>query len=347
MPVSVKCFIFSMIGALVFGVCGFLFPITVLISTFFGIMAAISLCIYLFQKINTKHHFIVSGLSLLISACFMSVMYAFSCSINNRLDVINFPEKLNHNICYYGMTFCFVGAVACFLIYGYDIFITAALKFTKNHNIVMVKLFRFAFYCGFAFGCIGVLPIIREITAISKLLVILLSFLVMGLVFALMFGYTEKNFASKFFSSNIACLILSITLYYYFNMFHSNDLQIMVDLDGITEYACVVFIVLTILALFVLMIIEIVTPSASFMDFFSPLLYAAIGTIVSGGLRYFGSTLPFIPDIMNMFLYIALIAFVIGSAVSIMSIAFKMIFTGIKTSDVSKIDIDIDDEMKR
>jgi len=27
--------------------------------------------------------------------------------------------------------------------------------------------------------------------------------------------------------------------------------------------------------------------------------------------------------------------------------AFKMIFTGIKTSDVSKIDIDIDNEMKR
>jgi len=74
MPNSIKFMIFSIIGYIVFYAAAFFFPFLAFVPMCFGVLAALSLVTFIFQKIQTRHHFIKSGLSFFIFGVFFLIM---------------------------------------------------------------------------------------------------------------------------------------------------------------------------------------------------------------------------------------------------------------------------------
>lgn len=132
-----------------------------------------------------SNHFLKSTLSLLISSTFFGGILVFSFMLNNDIASATLLEQLNYLICYYGMTFSSFLIIASFFIF--DMILTVALQFIKDHDIVPIKLFRFTIYCIFIFGCIGTLPVIQEIVSISQLLTAF--FCILDIV--MIFGYRK------------------------------------------------------------------------------------------------------------------------------------------------------------
>ena len=92
------------------------------------------------------------------------------------------------------------------------------------------------------------------------------------------------------------------------------------------------------------MMISIFAHKKSIFSCFYPIIYAAFGIALSGFVYYYHFQIPFYIDLLSVAYYIAMMVFSVGIAVSIMSAAYKLIFTKEEKESIEKINIDIDDD---
>ena len=136
MPDMIKFMCFSLVGVIVFLILSIFFPILILVPTGFMSIAALSLIIYWFQLIKTKHHFLKLAISFFTILTFFGLMYLIVevFGINHNSDIMF--VTMNTYILKYGFVFGLALAACCLLIFASN---KLALKYTRklpSQNIV-------------------------------------------------------------------------------------------------------------------------------------------------------------------------------------------------------------------
>ena len=348
MPVSIKFMLFSMIGSVLFLVVSVFFPFLAFISTGFWIIAALSLATFIFKTLQTRHHFLKSAIGFGIGTVFIIIIhFAYEMlGVNQHSDILF--VQINKLICLNGAKACFLITVCDLLILVVDYLLTWTVSLAKEREVIPFILLRVAIYVTYVLF-FGSLFVNLQITVANVILQILLVFSILFDVIALMILLSSKTVASvrsRLLLCNLFALLLSTMLYYHINQtgdYISEFFQLgQVDTAYILQVVCNIMVLLLILQSFIYMLISIFKPKSSILYCFSPVMYAAIGLLISGCFYYKGNLVSFYLTETGIIYYISMICFAIGIAVSFLSAAYKLIFTKTETTNTDKFNIDPD-----
>ncbi|MCR4644800.1 MAG: hypothetical protein K5695_05245 [Oscillospiraceae bacterium] len=311
-------------------------------------MAALSLDAFIFHVLQTRHHFMKSAIGFGIGTVFMGILtfvYAVF-GINQETGIL--LVLINQLICINSVRTCFLIAVADLLFLLLDFLFTWTISLSKERNNVPFGLFRVSVYMTYAIYFF-ILFVDLNIPLLSVILQMLLVFAVIFDMVALMILLSSQTTASvrvKLIICNVSALLLSAFLFYEFGRDGDHISEFFqlgqVNTAFILQLLCNFLMMLLILQCFIYMLISIFTPKTSILHCFSPVLYASIGLLLSGGFYYKGNLTNFyLPETMFIY-YIVMICFAVGIAVSFLSAAYKLIFTKTKTKETERIYIDQD-----
>jgi hypothetical protein len=161
---------------------------------------------------------------------------------------------------------------------------------------------------------------------------------------------TKVKVPFKMTASSISGFVSCVVMFYYFyyvadlsfQSYLGNSLSIL----NVYNYACGLFLFAIFISSMVLIIRDIFSKLSGVSGSLIALVISVVGTAISYVLWSFGGVLPFLsslPMTVSIF-WVMFILFILGIAVSIMSIAFKLIFKDTKTEKIEQIDIDVDED---
>ena len=359
MPDMIKFMCFSLVGVIVFLILSIFFPILILVPTGFMSIAALSLIIYWFQLIKTKHHFLKLAISFFTILTFFGLMYLIVevFGINHNSDIMF--VTMNTYILKYGFVFGLALAACCLLIFASNILLHTFIGLTYEKNIIIFM---------FRIGCFWALSIFEfpKLQRIAQLLLILAYVYNIISVTLLISNHTNTSTKIKLIYINVICIILSIILQSFIQYGNvwilGYILNVSITINLICKIICNVFMLLFLLQLFINMIIKIFSiPKVSvskklLLYYFIPVLFSSAGLLISGGLFYYYQNIPFsiLPSetvyyqdeniiqyiSVDTVYYIAMIVFSISIAISFMSVAYRLIFNNKSSKEVNPIDID-------
>lgn len=347
---AIKSMIFSLIGYVVFFIMGLFLPIIQIIATGFGLLAAISLVVFVFQAIRTRHHFLKSAVGFGIIAIFDIVMLltqSFFKPSDYYLSIIN--KLILNNCLVLSFGFAFLSSIILLLDYALGL-----ISLTKDRNVTSIKLFRIGVYltyivCGIAYVFLD-FPEIKAISQVCLFILYIYDIVISSVVIA---KQTTCIFKVKLFVISLLSLILSLGLlgYIYFigdsitKYLNLNLNSEYFSIDGLSmivicKILCHLWTIFILLISLWYMIIYIFKPKTSVIFCFTPILYATIGLVISSVIYYNNTLIPYYIDIFQIIYNIAVYVFAIGAGIGFMSAAFKIIFTQTNTSEIDYIDLD-------
>jgi len=348
MPTTIKFMIFSLIGSVVFLLVALFFPFLIFVSTGFWIMACLSLVVFIFNVLQTRHHFLKSSIGFAIGTVFLCVIQIIceGSGINTHTDI--FFVLVNNLFCLYGTKICFIVTICNLTFLILDYMFTWLFSLSKERNVIPFTLFRVSVYVTYALLFISMFLDLM-IPMVNVILQILMFFAVLFDVIALMILLSSQIKASlraKLLICNLYALLLSVVLYYHIRLTGDYFKEFIhlgqINITFLLQIFCNVLVFLLILQSFIYMLICILKPKTSILHCFSPVMYAAIGLLLSGSCYYKGSLASFYLSQTGIVHYISMISFAIGIAVSFMSAAYKLIFTNTETKKTGRINIDED-----
>lgn len=363
MPNSIKFFIFSMVGFVIFTVVSIFFPFLSFVSLGFGCLSDVSLIVYLFEKITTRHHFLLSAISFVITAGFLWLIhYIFAVSgVSAHSEIIT--VMISETICQYGSLYSVFFFLVCLLILGFDFLLSFTAKLSKERKNVFFKWFRFSVYCFFfvtvfaaAVEMIPDLQAVLQVTLLMPYISILIS------IYMLLFKQMQAKGSVKLVIANTLCALSAAVLCGY--VLYSGDaaadlLRNQITLQGtfgetlfntaeigvllFSRVIFLAFVISLLIQMLICMFMEMFSPKRSFLKCFIPILYAAFGLLISGVMHYYSELTPFYFPILSKPFYISMMVYAVGVAASFMTAAYKIIFVKGETVKVEKINIDIED----
>lgn len=351
MKTSLKFMIFSLVGFVVFLIMGMFIPVITLISSGFGLFAAISLIIFVFQSVTTCHHFLESSIGFAIYSAFsFSIMFVNELlGMKNKMDeaIYSILEQILRYSYILGLVFLGISLIILLidLLFGIK-----PIGLTKERDIIPIKIFRVGIYWTYIVGALGAINVfsVKEVNMIAQIVTVVMFGFIIVMIAVLMALCTSCKIKLKLFLINALALFTSICTLLYFTMFDViSDFYFILGttIVVIFNYICQGFTLLFIIQCMVYMVFYIFKPKGNdgIFSFFVPIIYCAIGLAISG-LMYYDQYVNFVPYRMAEFdtlYYYAIVVFGVGVGVSFMSIAFKLIFSKkSKQEETEKIDLD-------
>lgn len=343
---SLKCMWFSIIGFVVFFIIGTFLPLVTIISSGFGLFAAISLIVYIFEKIHTRHHFLKSTIGFIIFSGFSFVILTCNTLFVKVSNSDDYLIELVNQILKYGFLFSAVYCVASLVILLLDLCL-GFVNFTKERDTVPIKIFRLGVYWTYIVGGLGAISIfsITEINIVAQLFLLLMYVFNIVTISILINCYTVCKSNFKLILINIITLFISTGLLLYFKNYDvlTNYFSIKeTSAVFICKCICHVWTLLLILQFAINMIISIFKHKTTIFSCFVSILYAALGLICSCVVYYDKEIIPYRIEMLRFIYYYSIIVFAVFIGVSFMSSTYKLIFTKTETTEVEKINIDED-----
>lgn len=367
MPNTIKLMCFSLIGTFVFLILSLFLPVLVVVPTGFTLIAALSLNIYWFQLIKTKHHFLKLGVSFGTLCLFLGVMKV-------AVHILGINEYkgmmlviVNDYILNYGISFGMFFTVASLVVYIFESLFQKPIELSDERGSIFIKIFRIGMYCTFAIGYCFVLFGI-EFAEFSELQKIVQLFFIFVYVYDIVSialvmindTYVSKNFALIYI--NVIYIILSIifyaaTLYVKWSngtKIEPVSIKYISDMKDIYIIVCHIFILLLLVQFFVNMLIRIFyVRKKSVLYYFYPVFLASGGLLLSGGIYYITYNFGDFNGIFDLVLwdsngiltmynvyYILMFVFAISVGICFMNVAYRMLFSSKSAKSVKSINID-------
>ena len=351
MPNTIKLMCFSLIGTFIFLILSLFLPVLVVVSTGFTLIAALSLDIYWFQLIETKHHFLKLGVSFGTLCLFLGIMKVAvnTLGINKFKDMI-LLVTVNDYILNYGISFGMFFTVASLVVYIFESLFQKPIELSDERDSIFIRIFRIGMYCTFAIGYCFVLFGIEfaEFSALQKIVQLFLIFVYIYDIVSIALvmindTYVSKNF--KLIYLNVIYIILSIIFYVatlYVRWSNGTTMEIVSikdisDMKDIYIIVCHIFILLLLVQFFINMIIRMFyVKKKTVLYYFYPVFLASGGLILSGGICYLAYSwrnfdyfnLMIVYDFLTMYdvYYVLMFVFAVSVGICFMNVAYRMLF---------------------
>lgn len=342
MSKSMKSFLFCLVGFAVFEITGILIEPVLLIAVVFMIGAFISISTYIFKKIVTKHTF----LKVMICSILGIVLFIINNTIFNFLSDKFLLQtefySISKMIYIYGVILMVLTSVVSLIIYLFDIIMSLFMKFPTDRNINSIKVFKFSLWGVLTFSIAG---LIFNMFTLLVLLFQLIS-IISGIV--VISANISARVPTKMIMCSISGFISCLIMYFYFSMLVSYfNIYENINVIDIYNYSCSLFLLAIFISTFVLIVNDIFSKLVGISGSFVALIISIIGASTSYMLYNFGTFVPFLPSNALSVFGITFILFILGIAISIMSIAFKLIFKDTKTEEIEQISIDLDEDISK
>lgn len=367
MPNTIKLMCFSLIGTFVFLILSLFLPVLVVVPTGFILIAALSLNIYWFQLIKTKHHFLKLGVSFVTLCLFLGIMKVAVHTLGIDAYEGMMLVIVNNYILSYGISFGVFFTVASLVIYIFEILFQNPIELSDERNSIFIRIFRIGMYFTFVIGYCFVLFGI-EFADFSELQKVIQLFLISVYIYDIVSialviindTYVSKNL--KLIYINVIYIILSVMFYagILYVKWTSGvkiepvSIKYISDMKDVYIIVCHVFILLLLVQFFVNMIIRIFyVRKKSVLYYFYPVFLASGGLLLSGGIYYiaynFGNFERAFDVVVWNFdetltichiYYILMFVFAVSVGVSFMNVAYRMLFGGKSAKSVKSINID-------
>lgn len=345
MSKTIKILLFSLIGFAVFAVGSFIINQLIIFSLGFLVLSYFTLISYLFRKIKTKHLYLKTSLCALIGIIgFLSndLLLKYIAS-RNKTEIISLPFDLcNISILINDILIQLVifSLVIGAIILGFEFIMKKLMGFVHDENNISIKLFRFFI--------VGVLCF-----NISGSFVPLLGFVNIVMVFAcwttatvIICLKTQVRKSVKMLTANIAGLITFCTMICYYSLIDFNPMLLNISLQFIYSIVCLIFVFGVFASTIILIMNDIFSKSSRILDSLYALIISIIGSIATHFLKSLDIAFPFSNIIKYPLVFGVMFAiYILCSAVSIMSIAYKIIFKKTETLPEDESTIDIDKEI--
>lgn len=322
---SMKFFLFCLVGFIVFEITGTIIEPIILVATMFLIGAWISISVYFFKGIKTKHMFLKSFLCSLIgvSLCVGNIIL-----LNNITSNPTGFYLISKNIYNYGTIFMMFAMLTSIIILIFDVIMSLFMKFPTDRNTLSINVFKFCLCGVLSFSLAG---LILNIFTIGTLLFHIATIV---LEIIIIFIHTKSKISTKLLMSSISTFASCVMMFYYFYSVNTSfSVYKNLGIVDVYNYACGISLFLIFISIILLIISDIFSKFSGVSGSLVALLISIVGAGMSYVFYSFGSLLPFLPTIpvtISIF-RIMFLLFILGISLSIMSIAFKLIFKGNKS----------------
>lgn len=327
---SLKCMLFSLIGFIVFFIIGLFLPLITIVSSCFGLFAAVSLIVFVFKSLQTSHHFLKSSIGFAIFSFFCFTILTINNIFGSGIDTDDIFIGCVNQVLLYGFYLSAIYCVISLLLLLLDFFF-GIVNLTKERDVLPIKLFRLGIYWSYIVGGLGAISIfsIPEINIIAQLFMIVMYVFNIIMISVIIQCCTLCKQQIKLILMNVIILFISVFMLIYFeltNVLTSYFIAGGLSIDLIFKYMCHLWSLLLILQFIANMVISIFKPKISVLSCFVPILYAALGLLCSGVIYYDEGLNPYRIESLNFIYYYIIIVFAVGIGISFMSATYKLIF---------------------